>query len=79
MGHVREIREEDDDTLTLPQWMFAVLKVREGDPLCLSLDLQIQDKVFLDAKHLQLTPLTNNFLSISYDSNIIQKTKKALS
>ena len=37
--HIKHFESLDDDSITLPQWMFDELYCKVGDPLTLSLDL----------------------------------------
>jgi len=30
----------DDDTVTLPAWLFKELKIQVGDPVCIAIDLR---------------------------------------
>ena len=34
------IDDADDDTVTLPAWLFKELKIRAGDPVCIAIDLR---------------------------------------
>jgi len=44
-NEVESLQPEDDDTLFLPKWMFKALRVKEGDPLCLTFDFEESKKI----------------------------------
>ena len=59
---MRELREKvDDDCVILPRWMFEVLKIRENDPVSISLNTNLKDKKFFDATEVGLIPMDEGF------------------
>lgn len=64
-----QMREEvDDDSVTLPAWMFKALQLKEGEPICLSLDLSLlsqQDRLVSAALlSVSLFPLQRDYRSL---------------
>lgn len=40
----------DDDCVIMPNWMFEVLRIKENEPVSISLDLNIAEMKFYDVK-----------------------------
>ena len=64
--HVKKLEAIDDDSITLPDWMLDDLKCKVGDPLTLSIDLQLLD---LDTgpfilNKVTLEPISQNYLEL---------------
>lgn len=38
--------------------MFRILKIKEGDPICVKFDLQITEKLFYDVTTITLIPIS---------------------
>lgn len=55
----------DDDSVTMPAWMFKVLHIKVGEPVCIMLDLSIvmeQEKLVERAlQSVSLFPLQRNY------------------
>lgn len=47
--------------MILPRWMFEVLKIRNNDPVSISLNTNLKDKKFFDATEVGLIPMDEGF------------------
>jgi hypothetical protein len=74
---------QDDDSVSMPAWMFKSLKIKVGDQVSVSLDLAqllIQNKLKWDfsARKVVIQPMNINYIEMAMGADITSRIKQGL-